>query len=178
MVALILLCSVAQSEASQMWAWSFAGESGLFVTSGTAPLPGTYTLEDFVVTSSVAGGTVGSVSGGQYSASGFSSTLPYDMVWDGTAVTTWLAAGNNTFDWWPFDDLTSTQYYFFGWDTGNFNVPGRAALYDPAFGLWSPISVGDVTVTPYGNVVPDGGSTLLLLGVGLAGVRAWRTRSS
>ena len=57
----------------EIWIWSFAGEQGHFLTDGTTPVPGTYTLIDFDVTSSAAGGTLGSVSGGQYVAAGSDS---------------------------------------------------------------------------------------------------------
>ena len=101
----MLLLNATTSEADQIWIWSFAGEQGHFLTDGTTPVPGTYTLIDFDVTSSAAGGTLGSVSGGQYVAAGSDSVQPYSMAWNGSAVTLWSAAGFNSFNWWPFSDL-------------------------------------------------------------------------
>jgi hypothetical protein len=179
LVAVLSLFAVNQIEASQIWVWSFAGETGQFVTSGSAPTPGVYSLEDFLVTTSAVGGTLGSLTGGQYSPSGFATTLPYDMTWDGLAVTFWASGGSNSFDWWVFSSVVPDRYYFFGWDTGNLNDPGRAAYYSSALGIDNPIAVGDVTVRPYEGgptTVPDAGSSLLLLGMSFAGLRAWKQR--
>jgi hypothetical protein len=56
------LIGVTKSEASLIWSSSFAGETGQFITDGVTPDPGIYTLEDFIVTSASAGGTIGSIS--------------------------------------------------------------------------------------------------------------------
>ena len=68
---------------------------------------GIYTLEDFIVTSSSAGGTIGSIRSGEYSASGFGTVPPYAMTWNGHEVTFWDSAGDNAADWWPFSDLVN-----------------------------------------------------------------------
>jgi hypothetical protein len=78
-VAVLLLLSAANSRADQIWIWSFVGERGTFVTDGTAPVPGMYTMFDFAVTASSAGGTLGSVNAGQYIAGGGDSVPPYSM---------------------------------------------------------------------------------------------------
>ena len=174
----VVLClwmgAVAEAE-PLTWRWSFAAEQGRFVTDGTAHVPGTYTLLDFAVTASSAGGTIGSVSDGQYDASGFTTERPYSFVWDGSRVTLWNSAGHNTFDWWPFDDLSTAQFYFFGWNRGNVNDASSAALWNgdnenlPA--------IGAVSVAP-SNVVPEPGTLLLMTtSVGLL-VRFRRTRAA
>ncbi len=55
----VLLLIATNSRADQIWIWSFANERGTFLTDGTASVPGTYTLIDFSVTASSAGGTIG-----------------------------------------------------------------------------------------------------------------------
>jgi hypothetical protein len=47
---LLLLCmGTATIEAEPLlWNWSFAGETGQFLTDGAAPVPGSYTLLDTV----------------------------------------------------------------------------------------------------------------------------------
>ncbi len=79
----VSLIGVTKSEASLIWSWSFAGETGQFVTDGVTPDPGIYTLEDFIVTSSSAGGTIGSIRSGEYSASGFGTRAAVcdDLEW-------------------------------------------------------------------------------------------------
>ncbi len=66
------------ANADILWNWSFAGESGTFLTNGTAvgqvATPGTYLFKDFTVGLSAVGEPVGSVTGGQYVASGFFDT--------------------------------------------------------------------------------------------------------
>ena len=52
----VLVLSAANSRADQIWIWSFADERGTFLTDGAAPVPGTYTMIDFSVTASSAGG--------------------------------------------------------------------------------------------------------------------------
>ena len=121
----------------RIWIWSFAGEQGHFLTDGTTPVPGTYTLIDFDVTSSAAGGTLGSVSGGQYVAAGSDSVQPVSMAWNGSAVTLWSAAGFNSFNWWPFSDLVEPpKAYLFGFragPAGQVNDVHSAALWGGSF---------------------------------------------
>ena len=157
------------------WQWNFDSEYGQFVTDGdsVSPPAGTYTLSDFSVTASATGGTIGSLSAGDYSTAvpNYSTPQPFSFVWDGSKVTQWMHSGGNTFDWWSFTDVAaSEQAYFFGWDTGNHNVPTRAAHYDDSLGKNNPLAVGTVTVKP----VPEPG-TVILLGVG--GLAMMRRRS-
>jgi hypothetical protein len=87
-----------------MWVWSFGGEAGTFETIGTVSGAGTYGYVpgSFTVTSSTQGLPIGSVAGGQY-LDGYailSTSLPYSLVYDGSAVTDWLKTGANLADWW------------------------------------------------------------------------------
>src|SRR5258706_9557322 len=102
-----------------LWNWSFAGESGTFLTNGTAvgqvATPGTYLFKDFTAGLSAVGEPVGRVTGGQYVASGFFDTsTPYSFVWNGSAVTEWDKTGLNDFNWWVFNNAAGLDFYKFG----------------------------------------------------------------
>ncbi len=158
------------SRADVGWDWSFNGEVGGFVTDGNNSDPGVYTIVDFSVAASAVGGTLGSLLGGQYTASGFSTDPPYTFSWDGASVTAWFHTGANTFDWNVYEDqVNSNHFYFFGWADGNINDPTSAAYYDANTG--TALSVGTVTVTP----VPAPGAIFLLAGAGLAARRRRRS---
>lgn len=140
--SLLLLTGAANGDVD--WTWSFAGESGTFTTDGD-PGPGTFTVLDFSVESSDVGGDIGSVGGGQYTMSGFSTNPPYQIVFDGNVVTAWLHSGGNTFDWNVYAQVSNPQrFYFFGWDSGNVNDPTKGAYYDS--GLGRELTVGTLTV--------------------------------
>jgi hypothetical protein len=100
------------------------------------------------------------------------------MTWDGHAVTLWSAAGNNLFNWWPFDDLVEPpKAYFFGWRpdpvSGQVNDVQSAGLWGGSFAL----SSGPVTVRPAAEPAPiPEPATLSLFIVGLSGVGAQRWR--
>jgi len=144
------------AQASVVWNWSFETEAGQFITDGNSSAPGIYTLSDFSVTSSGTGGTIGSLSGGEYKTDNYLATLqPFTLIWDGFNVAQWLHSGLNSFDWWSFYDIPTSislvdrpwrTKYFFGWDTNNINDPTRAAHWDGNNS--NPLAVGDITVSP------------------------------
>jgi hypothetical protein len=175
---MLLLSTAANSRADQIWIWSFAGEQGTFLTDGTAPVPGIYTMIDFAVTTSSAGETVGGISTGEYSAEGEETVPPYSMKWDGQAVTLWSSAGNNTFNWWVFSDLVNPpNEYFFGWRpdpvSGQVNDLHSAGLWGGSFALTS----GPVSVRPAAEPGPiPEPATLSLVILGIAGACAQRWR--
>lgn len=171
------LSLAAPAQAQITWNWSFANESGQFITNGSAPggvaAAGTYTFTDFIVSGTGSGASLGSYSGGQYSASGFSTTLPYSFDWTGSSVSTWNSAGSNLFDWWVFQDTAHpNNYYFFGWQQGNTNYAGEAAYYDQNVGISQSSHIVDVSVS---NTVPEP-STIALLAIGGAAILLVRRR--
>ena len=159
-IALVAMTGISLAvNAEIVWDWSFASESGQFVTEGSIASPGEYELLDFSVTASATGGSIGSLLGGDYLTGTLSTPEPFSFTWDGSQVTQWQHSGSNTFDWWAFEDSADyTQLYFFGWDTGSINDPASAALYDLNLGSNSPRAVGDVTVSP----IPEPASLCLI----------------
>ena len=172
LLASAALMMSAIANAAVTWDWSFAGEAGTFTTDGTAPgnvaAPGIYNFTDFSVTSSAFGRPVGSVSGGQYLAGGFSTVLPYSFTWNGSAVTFWDSAGFNTFNWWVFTSTAnSNDAHFFAYAPGNINDPTSAALYNGG-----EQSSGRVTVSVAGatGAVPEPATwAMMLAGFGIIG---------
>ncbi|SEM01668.1 hypothetical protein SAMN04489760_102175 [Syntrophus gentianae] len=170
LIGLVVLL-FASSGHAMIWNWSFSTEAGTFTTDGTGT-PGWYNVSDFSVTSTGMGATIGSWSGSQYAASGYSTETPYKFQWDGSAVVKWDSAGSNSFDWLVFKDLAQPYYYFFGWETGNFNTVDQAAYYYEYGSVSQPSYHVDVD---QGGVVPIPGA-ILLFAPGLAGLIAVRRR--
>lgn len=165
LVALVSMTALKPvAEASIIWEWSFGSNSGQMVTTGdaqnNAASAGTYTITDFVVTQSGQGASLGSVSGGQYDDSGYSTETPYTLTWDGSEVTSWGHTGGNSFDWVVFKDQGNTsRHFFFGWETGNINTPMEAVYYG-ASSTSSPLAM---------NVIPEPAS-LAMIGVFATGI--------
>lgn len=158
-IALVAL-SFTSARANTVWNWSFGTEAGQFVMAGSSFAPGTYTLVDFSVTSSGAGATIGSLSGGQYSTGHFSTSQPFTFDWNGVSVTAWYHSGINTFNWWAFEDLPGPGSVFFGWGLNNVNIVNSGAYYT---GNNSSVpALGTISVVPGTTSVPDTGSTVAL----------------
>jgi hypothetical protein len=154
------------ANADILWNWSFAGESGTFLTNGTAvgqvATPGTYLFKDFTAGLSAVGEPVGSVTGGQYVASGFFDTsTPYSFVWSGSAVTEWDKTGLNDFIWWVFNNA-GLDFYFFGSTVLNENDPTQAVVFRDGVYL----THGTINVAP---AVPEPSTWAMLL-IGFAGI--------
>jgi hypothetical protein len=163
------------ANADILWNWSSAGESGAFLTDGTAVgqvvAPGTYAFKDFTVGFSAVGEPAGSVTGGQYVASGFSDTFtPYSFVWNGSAVTEWDKTGLNDFNWWLFSNTAGLDFYEFGNTTSNENDPTQAVVYRDGIYL----THGAINVAP---AVPEPSTwAMLILGFAGMGFMAYRRR--
>ncbi len=167
---LLLAVSAPSSHASISWDWSFGTNSGQFTTTGTAignvASAGTYSVTNFAVTSSGTGATIGSLLGGQYDDSdSLVTNLPYSLVWDGSVVTSWIHSGSSGFDWLVFDDLSNSNYFFFGYETGNINTAMQAAYfpYSETSSTLS-INVSSVAAIPEPEIY-----AMMGLGLGLIG---------
>jgi hypothetical protein len=160
-VDIFILFAVTTAEADITWDWSFNSEVGQLLTEGTVfgglVQPGTYEVLDFSVSSSSYGASIGSWLAGQYYPNGFATDPPYFLVWDGSKVTQWLHSGGNGFYWLVFNDLANSNYYFFGWETGNINTTLQAAYYPQ-----NEVS-GDLSVTVHFDIVPSLSLYALLL---------------
>lgn len=165
------------AQANTTWDWSFGTESGQFVMDGSGYSAGTYNLVDFSVTSSAVGGTIGSLSGGQYATgdNAFSTAQPFSFDWDGSNVTAWHHAGINGFSWWAFDDVPGAGKYFFGWGVGNFNIVNSGAYWLNNNGLQGAPALGIISVSA-ARSVPDSGSTLAMFGVAILAFGSIRRR--
>ena len=163
------------ANADILWNWSFAGESGTFLTDGAAvgqvATPGTYLFKDFTVGFSAVGEPVGSVTGGQYVASGFLDTsTPYSFVWNGSAVTEWDKTGLNDFNWWVFNNTAGLDFYEFGETPSDVNDPTQAVIF--LNGVY--LTHGAINVAA---AVPEPSTWAMLL-IGFAGIgfAAYRKR--
>jgi hypothetical protein len=170
--ALVLFAASTSADALIVWNWSFQGEAGTFTSGGTAPgnvaAAGTYTLEDFSVSTSALGHVTGSLLGGQYSVGGQGNLLPYDFNWNGSAVTFWNMAGTFPSDVWLFRQTGApNRRYVFGADDESPQVNSALAR------TLSLESYGPVTVSVLGNsvgAIPEPAAWVMMLaGFGLVG---------
>jgi len=175
-IAIILFLSALSQAtyAATVWDWSFGGEAGQFVTdTGAGGGAGNYSLTDFSVTSSAAGGALGSISNGEYSDGEHNTVFPYSFDYDGNNVTQWNHSGSNNFSWFTFDALSSNISYFFGWDTRNVNDPNKAAWYDNDASIGMPANVSVTLAAPSAVPVP---AALFLFGPALLGFFGFRRK--
>ena len=164
-------CISLAAPAEIVWDWSFVSESGQFVTDGSNASPGTYTLLDFSVTASATGGTIGSLSAGDYLTGAWDTDEPFSFYWDGGQVIQWMHTGENSFDWWTFQDSADPmQTYDFGWDIGNVNDPTKGSHWSSDEGA---LAGGDVLVAP----IPEPTSLSLMVLV-FGGICFLRRRAS
>lgn len=165
----VLILSVSNLNAGIMWHWSFGSNEGLFSTDGVTANAGSYSISDFSVISSGEGATIGSWSGGQYNDSGFDTTSEYSFVWDGSNVTQWLHSGANLFDWIVFEDLSTSKYFLFGWETDNINTENQAAYFDNDANVRENIESSLLSITlPVPVNVPEP-TPLMIIVLGIAG---------
>lgn len=165
-IAFIALLTIGANAHALVWDWSFAGETGQFITDGADHSGGTYNVTDFIVTSSTAGATLGSWSGGQYDDTVYTNGSPYSFDWDGSSVTNLHSSQGNWDNWFTFNDLSSSFFYVFGWETGNKNTISHASIYDFNAGCCSQNSyVYNIAAAQVSEP-----TTFALLALGIAGL--------
>ena len=173
-IVIILVSGALTANANMTWDWNFASEAGQFITDGNAASPGIYTMLDFSVTASAAGGTIGSLGSGDYLTGTWDTDEPFSFYWDGSQVTDWQHSGANSFNWWTFQDSAdSTRSYDFGWGIGNINDPAKGSYYDTDLDEGTALAIGNVTVSPIPE--PASGTLLALTGGAIYITRSMRT---
>jgi hypothetical protein len=175
------------AHADIIWNWSFGGEAGTFTTDGTSngtPTNGLYDFVDFSVTSSTAGATIGSASGGRYIASGFQSS-PSILHWNGSSVVLWEKTGANLSQWWVFTEVSDpSEFIEFGLNEDEDADPTQAMAFTCT--LSDGICVNNPTVLDNGTVslsvdadsTVSEPTTIALFGLGLAGIGLIRRRNT
>jgi len=112
-----------------------------------------YLSDDFLVDIKLNGGSLG--------VNNFGAPSPWTASYSANGVTGTVVNGLNTIE-------------FLVWNSGGYD-PGS---YDPAYtGISGPTGMAaDFEIYGDATPVPDPGSTLLLFGISLVGLRAWRKR--
>lgn len=149
-----------------VWDWSFDTEAGTFTTNGSlvggsAPAA-TYDISEFVVTSSVVPGALGSLSGGEYHEG---AQPGQGFIWDGADPTQFFRDGGNF--------TNGSDYFLTGTNLRWTIVPASEAesfILDNVQNVYP--ARGYLTLAPR---VPEPATALLLL-VGAAGICLPRRR--
>ena len=114
-----------------------------------------YLSDDYLVDITLNGGSLG--------VNNLGAGSPWTTSYSANGVTGTVQNGLNTIE-------------FLVWNSGGYLGPGNS--YDPSYsGISGPTGMAaDFKIYGDATTVPDAGSSLLLLGIGLAGLRAWRKR--
>src|SRR2546426_7684007 len=125
--ACLVLALAVSAEATVVWDWSANGGAhrGQFITDGTSLAAGSFAIVDVSFTSSTFM-PLGSVSGGTYHMpiAAYSTSPPYTIVWNGTAVVSIDAASNSGVNGLVIGDDATSLTALFGTDSYGSHLPG------------------------------------------------------